>query len=213
MMQTMFWPSACAIYFGLLLLVWDLSYEEFSAYLRALIGVLIVLVACVFTVVVVLRKAPVFSDFQINRETVLFVLRNDSLTDDYRSIDLTIWPDGDNGSLVVSAEKQTNGYPAQIVNSSPDHISGKRPNCPPESALIYSTGKEYVMLSNTIRVRAEVLPVGGYVEVTSILGSGNPRDAKNGIPTPSTDVKRALVDGNVSGPFRQFHIHQYLYHR
>jgi len=170
LMQLMFWPSVYAIYLGLLLLIWDLWYEEFNGYLRALIATALFSLAIAFTVIVVMRKAPVFADYQIgNGVYVVFVLRDESMNDDYRNVDLTIWPDGDNGLLYVDELKQTNGFPAQIVNSSPDHINPKRPNCPPEGALVYYTGKGYVILQNTVRIRAEVLPKGGYIEITAAL--------------------------------------------
>jgi hypothetical protein len=208
--QLWFWPSVCAFYLGLLFLSCDLYLENFNRYVKSCIATVIFGLAGAFSIFVVMRKAPLFSDFMIRGDQVSFVLRNDSpQDDDYRSVDITIWPDGDNGLLYISASRQTNGYEAQIVASAPDHINGRRQNCPPEGAFIYSTGTGYVMLPNTLRIRSEVLPKGAYIEITALITQGASGGRLLFPLKPVTKLQKVLLDGTFYGRFRQFHIHQF----
>jgi hypothetical protein len=212
LIQLMFWPSVCAIYLGLLLLIGDLCLERFNIYLRAFIGLTFVGIAVLFSIFIVSRKHPVFVDYQTQENRVLFVVRNDSSEDDYKNVDLTIWPDGDDGRIEVLDVRQSNAYPtARIVSSLPDHVNPKREGYPPESATVIATGNgtSYLFLPNNIHLYCDLLPRHTYVELTASLGTmSKEKTVPPKLPINlSVNVTNALIDGTFMGHYREVRLH------
>jgi hypothetical protein len=148
--QTLFYPSVICFYVGVAILIADfLLLERQPVIVNWIVSSLLVGVAIVFWHYVVAHPNPISFGYIVDGGRLDVKIGNDSSTDDYKDVDLTIFPD-DRDKVFVGEVKQINLISGcSLISDIPDQLA------PGERTLIWANPNptlHYSFASNQIRI-------------------------------------------------------------
>lgn len=204
MLPAAFYACAIAFYAGLAVVMLDLILlEEWRAGVKAIVAAALVFAAFEYTNKIIRHDDPMSFGYLIEHGQLDVKINNESRDDDYKDIDLTIFPDDRSTVYVGSAEPIDTVSGCSLISNLPDEIG------PGEHVIFaYSPAPEphLVPFSDRLRIHCDSLPRMSHISYLIRLVTG-PIIGTTFAVRPLSASGDPSVRGTFTGKFRVFDVH------